>query len=188
VASWSDVGLAAAGGVIGVGGTLGATWLAHTLRRGDERAAERRAWVERGAAILGPLRSLLSDVEPRRIGMNLGPETRELMVSIRTERWEAALRDDLAAFATAHPAAEIRDRAEKLGVAVSNTLITTGWLVHDMLTGEGRSELDRAIEDHALAERYRLDLADALHEWGNTGATRPAETTRESSVESGAGS
>jgi len=163
------VGLAAVGGLIGVSGTLGATWLTHTLRRRDELAAERREWVARGAAILGPLDSLLVDADPDRVRMNLGPESAELLKAMRGDRWERALRDELATLATAHPAAEIRDHADKLGVAVANSLITTSWLVRDMLANRDSSEFQRAKEDHAEAKRLRVELAEALRTWATSG-------------------
>lgn len=175
MATWSDVGLAAVGGVIGIGGTLGATGLSHWFHGRDQTARERTEWVKRGAAILGPLHSLLVDADPQRVSINARPESLEMFRRLQ-ERWEGTLRDELATFATAHPAEEIRVRANVLSVAVANSLITTGWLLHDMLNRHDLQELQRARDEHALAEEQRAALATVIREWGSTGKSHQPRT------------
>jgi hypothetical protein len=164
--AWATVAITLGASAIAVAGTLAGTILQQRFARREREAAEAAEWVKEGAAILGPIQSLLTDSDPRRVTMNLNPQTRPAMQDLRVQRWERQLRDRLATFAAGHPHGGVREKATELGVALHNSLITTSWLVGDMLDSKDRSELGRARAEHDLAAERAKELAELIRRYG----------------------
>jgi hypothetical protein len=66
---WATVVLTIIGGLIGVGGTLGATILQQRHESRVRRENERAQLIAQLGAVAGRLRSLLDDAEPTRVGV-----------------------------------------------------------------------------------------------------------------------
>lgn len=156
--AWATVVLTLGASAIAVLGTLAATRLQHHYARQERRDAEATALRKRGAAILGPISTLVADADPMRAGLNASPEMVERL-SAAWDRWRG-LRDELATYASAHPAPGVGVAAQRLTVAVSNALTSASWVVKDLVEREGwdrRKTLDAAQNDHARA-RELLEL------------------------------
>lgn len=150
--AWATVLVSLGGGVIGIAGTLLGVQLQHKHAQDERREAERTRFRERGAAILGPIGTLLSDADPTRLGLNAGPHSREVLADLWT-RW-LTLRDELVTYGAGHPDGEFAPATQRLMVAVSNSVTSGRFLVDDVLnpTGGGHDMLAVARNDHELAQ------------------------------------
>jgi hypothetical protein len=110
------------------------------------------------------VRTLLQDLEPTRIGVNLNKETTPAQLTEIERRW-SPLRDELSVFAASDEDPRVTDAAGRLEVAVFNTHNRVSWHVHDLITPRpGSPTLDmyeQAKEEHLRATvlvRIVLDL------------------------------
>src|SRR4051794_12457144 len=113
MAGWSDVGVVAVSGAIGVGGTVAATWLQRRYARDDRQTAERAARIERVGRVLGRIQTLLIDLHPIRASNRVLRE----VLSDRHDRW-LPLRDELAIVTVMEPSAPLRDQMNRLEVVI----------------------------------------------------------------------
>jgi hypothetical protein len=153
--AWATVAIALGAALIGVAGTLGATWLGNhsAARRREEDKNEQLR--EKGAAVVGPLRALIIEAEPLALGI-FGDSTR---VEALWHRWEA-LRDQLAVFAALHPSHRVNELANELMKAVPSSLSATAYFVHSI---EKRAGGDKDLKEATEARHSEaLSAADAL--------------------------
>jgi hypothetical protein len=131
---------------------------ARTARREDELARLR----EMGAATLGPIGNLLTDSDPSRIALNFGPHTDAAMTELR-EQW-VPLRNSLSTLGVSHPDAAVAAASERLGVAVSNSLTSTGWLARDMAEDPSQrlGYIETARSGHALARELLQIVSNGI--------------------------
>jgi hypothetical protein len=130
--------------------------------RREREAAERSERQEKGAAVVAPVLSLLSDSDPNRLTATPGTQTLTLMNEI-LERW-AALRDPIVVFAASHPSRRIGEATDRLVVAVSNALTATHWLIHDLPESWSKESLGTARADNAEATKLARELLDLIRE------------------------
>jgi hypothetical protein len=134
VTDWADVvltlGVGALGGLLGAAGAIGAVVVQSRFARHDRQVAERSERVKNGAAALAPITTLLANLEPDRITVSA---SESLLQELRDHRarWEASIREPLAAFALAHPSRDVGDLATKLDVHVEWVLIRGVSLAED---------------------------------------------------------
>ena len=125
-------GAALCGAIIGVLGTLATTvWQdrrAQAVRKADAETARR----ERAAAILGRVRTFLTDADPVRIGINVNPETTPQALEALKGRLDT-LRDELSVFGAAADDDRVMVRAAELEVALFSTFHFVTWHAHDLL-------------------------------------------------------
>lgn len=158
MSAWATVVLTLGASAIAVLGALAATRLQHHYARQERREAQAAALRQQGAAIVGPIATLLADAEPTRLAINASPQMLEMLGTLR-DRWQT-LRDELAAYASGHPMPGLAVTAQRLTVAVSNALTSGAWVVSDLVEGAGDRQRtrDAAKSDHARA----LELLDLL--------------------------
>ena len=159
--AWATVAITLGASVVAVLGTLAATALQHRYARRDRKTQEQAERRRRAANVLGPVRTLLADLEPTRVGFNVNEETPKQLKAVE-ERW-ATLRDEVSVFAAGEEDPRVMDAAAKLEVGVSNTINRVGWHVHDLLAGGVRAldTYEQARQQHAEATvrvRIVLDL------------------------------
>ena len=166
--AWATVVLTLGATALAVAGTLLGTWLQLRHARGEQEKLAETARRERAAEILGRVRTLLEDLEPARVGVNVNGETTPAQLSDLAQRW-LPLRDELSVFAAADEDPRVTDAAGRLAVAVSNTQNRVAWHVSDllgrqssMLSAQAMLDiLDQAKEEHRRANllvRVVLDL------------------------------
>jgi hypothetical protein len=151
--AWATVVLTLGASAIAVLGTLAATRLQHAYGRRDRELAEQKELRERGAAVLTPIASLLSECQPSQILISAGVLMLERLANV-DERLPAA-RDELMAYANAHPMPEMAEAAFRLATATTNAVRATMWLLSEHLKVEGDSRfyLDVSRSDHAHSGR-----------------------------------
>jgi len=164
VSAWSTVALSL--GSAGIGATAALTGTAMQLRhaRRDRERAERAAWRDRAAGIVGPILGVLDDMEPRAIAEHGGriPQTIE---NIGRRWWRA--RDDLLVFGVASPSPQIAAKSQALAEAVARSWVSMTSLNRALQAGGQPGQdidddlLDRACRDHEQATTLARDL-DAL--------------------------
>jgi hypothetical protein len=114
-------GAALAGAVIGGVITLIGIVLQNRHARGGRQAEAATARRERAAAILGRVRTFLTDATPERIGINVNAERTPQEIDELSARL-SVLRDELSMFATADEDDRVTARTAELEVALFNTL------------------------------------------------------------------
>jgi hypothetical protein len=162
--AWATVVVTLGAAAIAVAGTLLATafQLRHARRECED--ASRADLLARAAAVIGPTRTLLTDLEPDRIAFNLNRETTPKHLHDLNRRW-MPLRDALSTFAASASSPQVTDTGAKLEVAVSNTLHRLGWAVSDLLEpfAERPSEmLEQGRGFHLRATILTRALLDAV--------------------------
>ena len=65
--AWETVVLTLGASAIAILGTLAGVWLQHTYARGDRELVEQKELRERGAAVLTPISSPLSECQPSQV-------------------------------------------------------------------------------------------------------------------------
>jgi hypothetical protein len=170
---WATVVLTLGASVIAVIGTLVATRLQHNYGRRDRELTEQRDLRERGAAVLTPLASLLSQCQPSNVLINAGVLMFEQVAQI-DERLPSAC-NELMAYANAHPMPQMAEAAFRLVTAVRNAVRATMWLLSEQMKvhRDSRFYLDVARSDHDHAERlYQAVLSAARGELDGPSLTR----------------
>jgi hypothetical protein len=156
LANDSTTALIAAGAALGgtiIGGliTFGTAWFQTRDARAQRAAEAAAARRDRAAAILGRVRTFLTDIEPARIGINVNPETTPQTMEALALRRDT-LREELSIFAAAAEDDRLMDRAGKLEVALFNVYHWVHWHAHDMLRhAGGLHSLHMAEWEHAKA-------------------------------------
>ncbi len=130
--------------------------------RREREAAERSGRQEKGAAVVAPVLSLLSDADPQRLTATPGAQTLTLMTEL-LDRW-TALRDPIVVFAASDPSRRIGEATDRLVVAVSNALTATHWLIHDLPESWSKESLETARADHAEAMKLARALLDLIRD------------------------
>jgi hypothetical protein len=178
--TWATVAIALGGPLVGavIGGAfaLAGTRVQLQHQRTEREAADRRELTQRGAAALGPVLSLLRDARPDPIAVSSGPHSPAIVQELR-DRW-STMRDEIEVFAAVQPSPEISGQVDRLIVAVSNALISLGWLVHDSprsITPEARQQ---ANQDHLEAQQKAHDLVRELHESPGSTPALPGDPRR----------
>ena len=133
--------------------------------RHEREAAERAERQGKGAAVVAPVLSLLSDSEPQRLTATPGSQTLTLMNEL-LERWKA-LRDPIVEFAAGYPSPRIGEATDKVVLAVTNALTTAHWLIHDL----PESSVEGVTRDSAGGNAEAVKLTRALLEAIRTGDT-----------------
>ena len=110
MAGWSDVAAVAVGGGIGVVGTYIGTRVQAASLRSERQAAERAARVARIGEVLGPVRTLLIDINPVRLVFQQAEVVRQ-----HWAKW-VPLRDRLEIVAVTEPSEELRSDMRQLEV------------------------------------------------------------------------
>jgi len=130
----------------GLGGGLGGALIAVRYQRSSERNRQR----ERAAEVFAAMGPLLTELNPDRIHMNLPliqdgqPDPMVETLQSLAERTHET-RQQLSMLATWWPTAEGSDLAQRLEVALHNTVVWDGWLVHDARRGDAtRSTVGKA--------------------------------------------
>ena len=143
-------------GSAGIGATAALTGTALQLRhaQADRERAEQAAWRNRAGTIIGPLRGVLADMEPRAIAEG-GGRSDKTLANIGRRWWRA--RDDLLVFAAASPLPQIAVAGQEAAAAVGRSWTSMNSL-NSALHAEGEAErggvgalLDRACSDHDAA-------------------------------------
>jgi hypothetical protein len=141
--AWATVAITVGASAVAVAWTLAATWLQLRHARRESERADTARHRERAGEVLGRVRTLLVDLDPDRIAVNVSDETPAWLM--RTEqRWES-LREELSIFAASQADARVMDAASKLEIAISRTLNWARWLVHDLLRHRDWQEAHRHL-------------------------------------------
>lgn len=154
---WPTVVLALGVGLLGVFGTLGAVILQHRFARSDSKAAERREQIAIGAAALGPITTLLTNLDPDRLAINASELSLPELNALRL-RWENELRNPLAAFALSHPSPEVRELGTRLDVDLEWVLARGASLVSAVLASRDFQPM------HDLVSKYHSDARQVIDE------------------------
>jgi hypothetical protein len=178
--AWATVAITLGASFIAVLGTLAATriQLRHSRRAREE--AERDRWRERGAEVVAPLKSLIDDAEPLRLG--LAHEEWKQRWDDLWERW-ALLRHELTIFAAAHPSAEIGKTVAEITTAIPMALADAGWFLGSFVGPHVRAHgFDEAQAGAQSSHQRAVELADELFDeiraFGGVSATPPQEDIR----------
>ena len=130
-----------------------------------ERYRHRQDLRRRGAAVLGPIFTLLVDADPDRLGMNAGDHSQGHLQEL--ERRRAECNTTLETLAIELPPAAAK-RAKALAVELHNAIHQASWLVSDLLnrSGSGVANIeqtrDRARAHHTTAYNLAVALGDDL--------------------------
>jgi hypothetical protein len=161
-----------AGVVLGAGLALGAAVLTGWLERRHaksvrvEERQEKR--VQEAAEIIARLELLLSDSDPTRLGVNLDPNDPFGAYKPLEMEWRTTLRPQLAAYALAHPATDVRERGQALVSELWNSIISTGWHLRELSSRHGQGgqsgldQYERAIRHHSESERLAREFMAAV--------------------------
>jgi hypothetical protein len=157
--AWATVVRTLGASAIAILGTLAGARVQHSYARRDRELAEQKELRERGPTVLTPISSLLSECQPSEVLISAsgvvgaGVLMLEQLASV-DERLPAA-RDELMAYANAHPLSEMAEAAFRPATAAKNAVRATMWLLSEQLKVEGDSRfyLETSRSDHAHAER-----------------------------------
>jgi hypothetical protein len=117
---------------IGAAAAIGGEAVSGVFQGRNQARAEARQRVERGAAVLTEVQVLLTDANPEPFGIGARRETHVDTLAERGNRWQP-IRITLLTLANAHPAGLIRELALQVETAVSNSLVSTTWFVHNVM-------------------------------------------------------
>jgi hypothetical protein len=157
VSAWSTFVLSLGSAGIGAASALAGTAMQLRHARLDRERAERAAWRDRAAGIVGPILGVLDDMEPRGIAEHGGrsPQTIE---NIGRRWWRA--RDDLLVFGVANPSRQIAATSQALAEAVAQSWASMTTLNRRLQPAD---RADRQVESTLLEEACRdHDRATAL--------------------------
>jgi len=151
-----QTGIGAAAAI--AGGSVGA-W----LQGRHEQHMKRDRRRERAAEVVGPIHLLLIDSNWQRLGLNTRPETFEPTFTQLWDRWDHHS-SPLLVLSTGHPSRHVRELAEALTGATSQTLTSTTWYVHGLLGHAADIERSRrrAEEDYQKARKLLTELCEAI--------------------------
>jgi hypothetical protein len=154
VSAWSTVALSLGSAAIGASAALIGTSMQLRHSRLDRERADRAAWRDRAAHVLGPILGVLDDMEPRAIAEH-GGRTQQTIENIGRRWWRA--RDDLLVFGAANPSREIAAASQALAGAVAGLWTSMTRLNRALQAAAESAEtidaslLDRARSDHEQA-------------------------------------
>jgi hypothetical protein len=154
--AWATVLLTLGSTAIGAGAALAATRMQLQSARRERDRAEADARRARGAAVIGPIRGVLDDLEPQAIAAS-GGRSEQTMANIGRRWWRA--RDELLVFGAADVSADVALAANSLADAVAAAWTSVNHLNHGGSSGDG---LDAAVASHAEARRSADDFAQLL--------------------------
>lgn len=167
MATWSDIGLAAVGGGIGIVGTLLATRSQRKIAREDRREREQTARVARVAQVLGPIGSLIADLSPMVVSIAYRDDA-ALGKTIQDRWWP--LREQLAIIKANESSHETRAKIESLETTVGEFFGS----LYVMISKELRSQVaqespSRNVFDEARAKQDAVTAAlaavlDEIHQ------------------------
>jgi hypothetical protein len=154
MSAWSTVVLSL--GSAGIGAAAALTGTAMQLRnsRRERDRAERAAWRDRAASVIGPILGVLDDMEPKAISEHQG-RSQQTIENIGRRWWRA--RDDLLVFAAANPLPEVAVAGNDLADAVARAWTSMTTLNRALQAPVGSQQavdsslLDRASDDHERA-------------------------------------
>jgi hypothetical protein len=106
--AWATVLLTLGSTAIGATAALTASWMQLRSARRDRERAEASARRARGAAVLGPIRGVLDDLEPQAIAAS-GGRSEQTIANIGRRWWRA--RDELLVFGAVDPSGEVAGAA-----------------------------------------------------------------------------
>jgi len=176
VATWSDVGVVAVGGGIGVVGTYIGAHLQMVNSRSERRAGEHAARVARFAEVLGPIRAQLLYTDPT-------PFVFASMEAVEEQRriW-APLLERLEFIAAAEPSVEMREMIRELENEMGKLLWGLSLMVSPELrqrqiqAGNPANPFEVAERHHQEAERLADAILSKIHE--ETDDTEPTGVMR----------
>jgi hypothetical protein len=150
--AWATVLLTLGSTAIGAAAALTASWMQLRSARRERDRAESAARRARGAAVLGPIRGVLDDLEPQAIAAS-GGRSDQTIANIGRRWWRA--RDELLVFGAVDPSGEVATAANALADAVA-----ASWTSVIALNGHPSSAdaLATAVAKH----REARDAADTL--------------------------
>jgi hypothetical protein len=160
--AWATIALVLGSSAIAAAAALVASWLQLRHARHEREATEQDERRRKGAAVVAPVLSLLTDAEPQRLTATPGTQTLTLMNEL-LERWKA-LRAPIVVFAASQPSRRIADECDKLVVAVSNALTAAHWLIHDLPESWSKESLETARVDNAEALKLTRALLEEIRE------------------------
>jgi hypothetical protein len=133
-----------------------------TTRSADKqrRASELEAARKEAASVMGPVRVLLTELDPLRWTFTAGPGAPARVEEIRM-RWEPT-RTVLAGISAGYPTDDVRETAEKLDVAIHNSYVSSCMWGQALPAQSGPWTMEKAVADHAEAQRLADDLAAKL--------------------------
>lgn len=187
--AWATVVVTLGASLIAVIGTLFGGWLQEARASSRADAEARKDRIREGADIVARVEILLSDGFPDRLGMNVRREEPFGAWQPLQDEWISGLRTRLVAFTLADQSPQVRDVGRKLNVAVTNSLISSGWMLRDIANPveglDGARSRQQALADHAEAVKLSTRLMALLREerGGNEGATEAAERDRDAQVD-----
>ena len=156
---WGPIVQTGIGAAAAIAGGYTGAW----LQRQHEQRRERDRRRERAAEAVGPVYLLLIDSNWQRLGLNARHETFEPTFTRLWERWD---RDcgPLLVLSTGHPSRHVRQLADSLTAAMSQTLTSSTWYVHDLLGNAADIETPRreAEEDYQKARELLAELREAI--------------------------
>jgi hypothetical protein len=160
---WATVTITLGAAAIAVAGTLLGTWfqLRHARRQREETA--QADLLVRAAAVLGPVRTLLTDLDPDRIAFNINGESPQRLRDLE-QRW-MPLRDALSTFAASASNPRVTNAGAKLEVAVSNTFHRLSWALSELLDPGGErpsAMLEQGRREHLRATILTRALLDTV--------------------------
>jgi hypothetical protein len=182
MATWSDIGLVAVGGGIGLVSSYVTARLQMTHSTRERRAAAADARRERFASAIGRTNTLLVDLHPARVGFGNPERLQE-----QRERW-LGLRDELSILGIGDPSPALTEAAFRLAVTIENLINGLAAMAYEGLQGEAaKRQLDEALRLQLVAIHVVAEIAHMLHGGeGNTRATRPAENGRDEATDTDA--
>jgi hypothetical protein len=157
VSTWSTVALSLGGVAIGAAAALTGTGMQLRRARLDRERADRAAWRDRAARVLGPVLGVLDDMEPRAIAEH-GGRSEQTIANIGRRWWRA--RDDLLVFGVASPSPEIASGSQRLAQATAQvwtSMTTLNQALH--ATGENGHQVDGALVERASSDHEQAMLA-----------------------------
>jgi hypothetical protein len=160
---WTTLAGVVLGGAIAILSAILTGWLErrHAKSVRVEERHERR--VQEAAEIISRLDLLLSDSDPTRLGINLDPNDPFGTYKPLEAEWRTTLRPQLAAYALAHPVAEVRDRGQALVSEAWNSIIATGWHLRDLSSHrDGQDQYERAKAHHSESQRLAREFMAAV--------------------------
>jgi hypothetical protein len=141
-----------------------------------QERVERRNRVQRDAEVLGPIESLLTEMNPYPLGILAGRETFPEVFRELEDRRRAA-GDALATMSIGHPSATVRSLARQLEMAMTSIYVRSWLLVHQVGgSPDFEEKREAANRDYAEACRLADELAEAIRSEDKAEA-RPPQLT-----------
>jgi hypothetical protein len=144
------------------------------MQRQDRREMTSAERVARLAAALGPIRTLILDLDPMRFTLNVGEHSRAEL-GLLDARWRP-LRDQLSTFAVAGPDPVVAELVTKVDVAIDRVLNRLGWIAGGWARGDALGDgslLEDAKAMHAEAKDHVVSLLNAVHGSGAAAGSTP---------------